>query len=61
MDLWTQYGKERLGQTERVALTCRLPFVKGRAGGEAVERHGEPSLMLCDDLQGVGWRGGKEA
>ena len=58
MDLWTQYGKERLGQTEKVALTCRLPCVKGRAGGEAAERHGEPSLVLCDDPEG--WDG-KEA
>ena len=58
MDLWTRYGKERLGQMEKITLTCRLPCVKWIAGREAAERHREPSLVLCDDP--VGWDG-KEA
>ena len=51
-------GKERVGQTERVALT----YVTGmRKIASLWETHRELSSLLCDDLEGRdgsgGWKG----
>ena len=60
-DLWTQWGKGRLGRIERVALTCIHYMCKIDSSWEAVVQHREVSLVLCDDLEGWDGEGGKEA
>lgn len=49
-----QRGKERVGQTERVALRCMHSHVcTGSQWGAAVQQ--KLSSELCDDTEGVGW------
>ena len=56
MDLWTQWRKERAGQIERAALT----LYTDESQWEAAAYHRELSLVLCDDLDGLGEREAQE-
>ena len=40
MNLWTEQGRERVGQTERVALKHTFSFVKYLANGKSLYRTG---------------------
>lgn len=58
MVLWTQEGKGRVGQIERVALT----YLKQIASGKLLCSIGRLSSGLCDDLEmwdGTGREGGR--
>ena len=60
--LWTpnvkmmlvQQGKERVGQTERVALKCIHSHMYMDSLWEAAVQQ-KLSSVLCDDTEGVGW------
>ena len=58
MVLWTQEGKGRVGQIERVALT----YLKQIASGKLLCSIGRLNSGLCDDLvmwDGTGREGGR--
>ena len=59
-DLWTQQGKERVGQTERAALTYIHYYVENRQQvGSRCITQGAQSGDLWQP-RGVGWGGGQE-
>ena len=56
MDLWTEWGKERVGQTESSVDIYTLPCVKQTASEKFVTVQ-EALSGVCVDL--VGWQGGR--
>ena len=60
MNMWTQWVKKRVGQSEGVALAYTLPCVSRRLVGRCCG----PQVALLDGLwwpRGVEWGGWKEA
>ena len=53
-DLWTQWGKERVGRIERIAWKHTLPYVIQKEM-EICFVDTELNLVLCDNLEG--WDG----
>ena len=52
MDLWTQIGKERVGGTERTAVTFIHHHCTIASQVEAAVQHRELSSVLGDDIDG---------
>ena len=57
MGLWTQWGRERVGEWEVASAYGHHQVSDGWLGRSAVW-HREPRLALCDDLEGCN-QGGK--
>ena len=56
VDLRTEQGKERPGETEKVALTCIHCLCKINNQQEAAAQHGEPT----DDREAWNGEGGRQ-
>ena len=55
MDLWAQWGKERVGQTERVALrvcVCVCVYIYIYTHTAAAAKSLQSCLTLCDPIDG---------
>ena len=60
-DLWTQWEKERVGWTDRVAWKYILSLWKTESRWAFALCPSEPSPVLCDNLEGImewRWEGG---
>ena len=55
-ELWTQWGKERVGQIERVAW--KFITIYKTASGNLVYDAGSSNQVLCDNLEGWDRLGG---
>lgn len=56
--MWAWRGNEKVRQIGRVALTYVLTTMcKTDRQWEAATEHREPTLELCDDIQGWDWGG----
>ena len=58
-DLWTQWGEEKAGQTEKVTWHCTSMYKTDRYFPGSCCTGKKLSLVLCDDLEV--WRRGGEA
>ena len=59
-DLWTQWGKKREGQIERVTLKHNtLPYVKQIVNGYLLYHAGSSNMVLSDNLERWDGMGGR--